>query len=221
MIALSRDSEECQSSEYSCAAMSKTSPEVDAYIARAAPFAQPILRKIRAAFHKGCPDLEERLKWGSPSFEYEGLLGGMAAFKKHVAWGFWRQDEMHDPHGVFKDEGMFGGGKITNVAELPAEKIIVAYVKAAAKLNDAGPRKKPARKPKPPVKVPKYFLEALRSRKKALATFEGFSDSHRREYVEWITEAKREATRARRIAAALEWLAQGRPRNWKHERRRG
>jgi uncharacterized protein YdeI (YjbR/CyaY-like superfamily) len=198
--------------------MARTSPEIDAYISRAAPFARPILKRIRGAFHRGCPDLEERLKWGSPSFEYKGLMGGMAAFTKHVAWGFWRQDELADPHRVFKDEGMFGGGKITDVAQLPAEKVLVAYVKAAAKLNDAGPRKKPARKPKPPVKVPPYFLEALRSSKKALATFEDLSPSHRREYVEWITEAKQEATRERRIATALEWLAEGKTRNWKYER---
>jgi uncharacterized protein YdeI (YjbR/CyaY-like superfamily) len=198
--------------------MGKTSPEVDAYIAKAAAFAQPILRKVRAAFHKGCPDLEERIKWGAPSFEYKGLMGGMAAFKKHVAWGFWRQSEMADPHHIFQDEGMMGGGKITDVAQLPAEKVIVEYVKAAARLNDAGPRKRAAATLKPPVKVPPDFKEALRSSPKALATFEGFPPSHRREYVEWITEAKQEATRERRIATAIEWLAQGKSRNWKYER---
>jgi uncharacterized protein YdeI (YjbR/CyaY-like superfamily) len=198
--------------------MGKTSPDVDAYIARAAAFARPILKKVRAAFHKGCPQLEERLKWGAPSFEHHGILGGMAAFKGHVAWGFRRQDEMTDPHGLFGDKGMWGGGKITDAAQLPGERIIVAYVKAAATLNEAGPRKQPPAKPRPPVKVPAYFREALRANQKALATFEGLSPSHRREYLEWIAEAKQEATRERRLATAIEWLAEGKARNWKYEK---
>jgi hypothetical protein len=198
-------------------AMGKTSPEVDAYIAAAAEFARPILRKVRAAFHKGCPEVEERLKWRMPSFEYKGLLGGMAAFKKHVAWGFWRRKEMEDPQGIFAEEGMLGGGKITDVAELPSEKVLVAYVKAAARLNEAGPRRRTAAR-KAPVRVPACFKKALESNAKALANFESLGPSHRREYVEWIAEAKRDGTRERRLATAIEWLAEGKPRHWKHER---
>lgn len=198
--------------------MSKKSSEIDAYISRSEEFAQPILRKLRTAFHKGCPNLEERLKWGVPSFEYRGLLCGMAAFKKHVAWGFWRQREMADPHRIFKKEGMMGGGKITEVAQLPAEKIIVEYVKAAVKLNEGGSRRKAVSKSKPPVKVPAHFTRALRSNPRALATFEGLSPGHRREYVEWITGAKQEATRERRMATAIEWLAEGKSLNWRYEK---
>jgi uncharacterized protein YdeI (YjbR/CyaY-like superfamily) len=198
--------------------MKGAAPEIDAYISRARKFAQPILKKVRAAFHKGCPDLEERLKWGVPSFEYKGLMGIMAAFNAHVMWGFWRQKELDDPHKIFKDEGL-SGGKITKVAQLPGEKIIVEYVKAAAKLNEAGPRKREVTKKKPPVKVLPYFAKALRSNPRALATFEGFSPSKRREYVEWIAGAKQATTRERRIATALEWLAQGKARNWKYEKR--
>ena len=198
--------------------MATRSPEVDAYIAKAPEFARPILEKVRAAFHEGCPELVERLKWRVPSFEYEGMMGGMAAFKAHVAWGFWRQDEMEDPHGVFQREGMLSGGKITKVAELPSRSVMVKYVKAAAKLNEAGPKKKAPAKKKPPVQVPPDLAKALRTNRKALATFESFSPSHRREYIEWITEAKREDTRERRIATALEWLAEGKSRNWKYEK---
>jgi uncharacterized protein YdeI (YjbR/CyaY-like superfamily) len=198
--------------------MAIRSPEVDAYIAKAPEFARPILEKIRAAFHKGCPGLEERLKWRVPSFEYEGMMGGMAAFKAHVAWGFWRQDELEDPHGILQGDGMLGGGKITKVAELPSQTVIVQYVKAAAKLNEAGPKKKAPSKKKPPVQVPPDLAKALRANRKALATFESFSPSHRREYVEWIVEAKRKDTRERRIATALEWLAEGKSRNWKYEK---
>ena len=199
--------------------MGTRAPEIDAYISRVADFARPILEKVRAAFHKGCPELEERLKWGVPSFEHKGMMGGMAAFKQHVAWGFWRQAEMEDPEGIFKGEGMMGGGKITQVTELPSQSVIVKYVKAAAKLNETVPRKRAPAKGKPTVKVPPDLTRALRRNRKALATFERLSPSHRREYVEWITEAKQEATRERRIATALEWLAEGKSRNWKYERR--
>jgi len=199
--------------------MENSSEEVDAYIAKAAEFARPILKQIRAAFHKGCPALVERLKWGMPSFEYKGLMGGMAAFKAHVSWGFWRQKELPDPYNIFGREGMMGGGKLTRLAELPQQKILVEYVQAAARLNDAGPAKRNLKKPKPPIKVPDYFLRDLRKNKKALATFEGFSPSHRREYVEWITDAKQEATRERRIKTAIEWLAKGKSHNWRYERK--
>lgn len=198
--------------------MKNATPAVDAFIARAPEFARPILKRVRAAFHKGCPDLEERLKWGMPSFEYKGMMGMMAAFKAHTVWGFWRRKEMADPHKIFKSGGMGGGGKITDISQLPSEKIIAEYVKAAARLNEAGPRKKAAAKPKPPVKVPPDFTKALKSNRKALATFEALPPSHRRDYVEWITGAKQDATRERRIATAIEWLAQGKSRNWKYEK---
>jgi len=146
--------------------MKSKSPEVDAYIAQAAEFARPMLRKIRAAFHTGCPALEERLKWGMPSFEYKGLMGGMAAFQAHISWGFWRHKELPDPHHVFQADGMMHGGKITDASQLPDEKILVAYVRAAARLNEAGPRPREATTRKPPVKVPDYFLRVLRKSKK-------------------------------------------------------
>ena len=198
--------------------MSNRSAEVDAYIARAAEFARPILKRIRAAFHRGCPALEERLKWGMPSLEYKGMMGVMAAFKAHVSWGFWRRKELPDPHKILGRGGLLGGGKITRLSELPSQKVIVEYVQSAACLNEAGPVKRSPVKPKPPVKAPPDFLRALRRNKKALATFEGLSPGHKREYVEWITGAKQEPTRERRITKAIEWLAEGKSHNWRYER---
>jgi hypothetical protein len=196
-----------------------TSPAVDAYVAKAPDFARPILKRIRAAFHKGCPALEERLKWGMPSFEYKGLMGGMAAFKAHVSWGFWRQKELPDPDRIFGREGMHGGGKLSAVSQLPTQRIMVKYVKAAALLNETGPARRALGKPRPPVKVPGSFRRALATNRKARTTFEGFAPSHKREYIEWITEAQQEATRERRISTAIRWLAQGKSRNWKYEKR--
>lgn len=198
--------------------MKNTSKAVDAYIAKSAPFARPILERVRRVFHKGCPEVTEGMKWGTPFFEYKGMLGGMAAFKEHCRLIFWKAQLMRDPDGLFVDKGSMGALKIASVDELPPEKVLVAYVKEAAALNENNvkaprPQQKPAAKE---LVVPDYFAAALRKNKKALATFEKFSYSHRKEYVEWITEAKQEATRAKRLATAIEWLAEGKPRNWKY-----
>jgi uncharacterized protein YdeI (YjbR/CyaY-like superfamily) len=188
---------------------------VDSYIEQAAPFARPILRKVREAFHEACPEIEERLKWSVPSFESKGLVGGMAAFKAHVSFGFWKAKLMDDPHGLLKPDGKGGmwGLRLESVEELPPRKVLVAYVKQAVALNEQGvkaPRGDPQRN------APAYFLAALRAEPAALATWESFPPSHKREYIEWVTEAKQEATRERRLAQAVVWIAEGKPRNWKY-----
>jgi uncharacterized protein YdeI (YjbR/CyaY-like superfamily) len=203
--------------------MSHRDERVDAYIAKAAPFARPILEHVRAVVHEGCPGVEETLKWGMPSFtQGGGILCGMAAFKAHASFGFWK-------HALVVGEGseqagMGSFGKLASVRDLPPRKQLVAYVRKAAALNAQGAgtasaRKAPARKaaaPKPaPVPTPE-FAAALRGDKAAAATFRAFSPGRQREYVEWIAEAKRDDTRDRRIAQAVEWLAEGKQRNWKY-----
>jgi hypothetical protein len=190
-------------------------PRVDSYIAKTAPFARPILEKIRTLFQRACPDIEETIKWGHVSFEHRGMVGGFAAFKQHATFGFWRQDALPDPKGLFRGRGMMASGRLTDVSQLPADKVLLDYIRAAVKLNENGapPRKT---KPKPPLKVPPYFTAALRKNKKALATFESFAPSCKREYVEWVTEAKRPETRDQRIATSMKWLAEGKKRNWKY-----
>jgi len=200
--------------------MPTRSPAVDAYIAKSAPFARPILEKIRKLFHKACPDLEETMKWSFPHFEYRGVLGSMAAFKQHVSFGFWKGSLMSDPQGLFRGVGKttMNALKVQTLEDLPPDRVLLSYIKEAVKLNEEGikaaPRKKKA--VKKDLNVPDYFRDALRKHPKALATFEGFSPSHKREYIEWITEAKQEATREKRMATALEWLSEGKPRNWKY-----
>lgn len=195
--------------------MKNTSPAVDAYIAHAAPFARPILEKVRRLFHEACPDIEEQIKWSCPSFEYKGMLGGMAAFKQHATFGFWRQDVLPDPKGLFKSKGPMGA-KVTDVSQLPSNDVLLRYIREAVKLNESGVKPPRPKKTKPPLKVPESFMAALRKNKKALAAFEAFPPSHKREYVEWIVEANQEATRERRIVTAVEWMARGKPRNWKY-----
>jgi uncharacterized protein YdeI (YjbR/CyaY-like superfamily) len=193
-------------------------PRVDAYIKKAAPFAQPILTHIRAAVHEACPDVEETLKWSMPSFMYHGILCGMAAFKEHAVMGFWKGSLILDKNGTRADEAMGSFGRLTTVKDLPPKKTLHGYIKQAMKLNEDGTKvAKPKSKPKPPVKTPAYLAAALKKNKKAAAHFDAFSPSQKREYVEWLTEAKTDATRDRRLATAMEWISEGKRRNWKYE----
>jgi uncharacterized protein YdeI (YjbR/CyaY-like superfamily) len=199
----------------------KTNPAFDAYIRKAVPFARPILKKIRMLFHKASPDIEEVMKWSFPHFEYRGIVGSMAAFKQHATFGFWKASLMNDPYGLLDTAGetSMSRAKFTDVTELPPDKVLIEYIREAVALNEQGVKiEKPRREKKPEAKVPADLQAALKKNKKALAAFEAFSPSHRREYVEWITEAKQEATRKKRVAQAIEWLAEGKSRHWKYQR---
>jgi uncharacterized protein YdeI (YjbR/CyaY-like superfamily) len=196
---------------------------IDRYIAGAPEFARPILERIREGFHAGCPEIEEKIKWGHASFEYKGMLGGMATFKKHVTFGFWKSRLMEDFDKVFtrgpKSSAM--GARVESLADLPQKKVFVAYVREAKRLNDEGIKEPVRARPKrsAEVEVPPDLAAALKKSAKARTAFEAFSPSHKREYVEWITEAKRDETRSKRLATTMEWLQQGKHRNWQYERR--
>jgi len=206
--------------------MGKEDPRVDAYIAKSADFAKPILNHLRKVVHAGCPDVEETLKWSFPHFTYKGILCSMASFKSHCAFGFWKErllKEKHEGLARIKKSAMGSFGRITTLSDLPEEKTLRRYVKAAAALNEQGvkvpARARPTPKGKQKLGVPDYFMSALRNSKKALATFEGFSPSNKREYVEWVTEAKGEETRKRRLETAVAWMGEGKVRNWKYVRK--
>jgi len=191
-------------------------PRIDAYIAKAAPFARPILEHLRKLVHDGCPDVVETIKWSAPAFDFEGSLANMAAFKAHVAFGFWKGTLVFESAKEKEAMGQFG--RIASLDDLPADRIIVALVKKAAKLNASGAKvPRPLKHPKPPLATPPDLAAALKKNAKARATFEAFSPSHKREYVEWIVDAKTDATRAKRLATTLEWLAEGKSRNWKYQ----
>jgi uncharacterized protein YdeI (YjbR/CyaY-like superfamily) len=202
-------------------------PKIDAYIEKAQPFAQPILTHLRKLMHKACPDAEEAVKWGHPFFLYRGtILGHMAAFKQHCSFGFWGEEigaVLRDAK-VVQDGGMGSLGRITTVKDLPSEKEMVGWIRQASALIDAGEhtsimaaRNKVVKAPKPAPKASPEFVVALKKNKKASAVFEAFSPSCKREYVEWIAEAKRDDTRDKRIAQAVEWIAEGKQRNWKYQ----
>ena len=190
----------------------------DDYIEMAQPFARPILKHLRKVVHAAVPEVEENWKWSNPAFDYKGVFCSMSAFKQHCTFGFWKHDLLVK-RGVIKPDhpGLGYSHKLTSIDDLPSEKELTKILKAAAELNDQGIKvERPKSAPKPPVKVPAYLKGALQKNKKAAATFAAFSPSHKREYVEWVTEAKTEDTRNRRLAQAVEWIAQGKPRNWKY-----
>jgi len=197
--------------------MPSRDPRIDAYIEKSADFAKPILRHLRDVVHEACPDVEEKMKWSFPHFDYKGMMCSMASFKEHCTFGFWKPELVLGD--AAKEGGMGQFGRITSVEDLPARKVLKGYVKKAMQLNNEGVKPKRAQKPRkarPEVNVPDDLAAALGKNATARATFEGFSPSHRREYVEWIVEAKREETRARRVAKAVEWMAEGKRRNWKY-----
>ena len=197
--------------------MPKKDKRIDAYIAKAAPFAKPILTHIREVVHASCPEVEETLRWGMPSFAHHGILCQMAAFKAHAAFGFWKASLIVPADAEGRD-AMGSFGRLASVKDLPSKRVLASYIKKAMALNEAGVkvvrRKYPA---KPAPKTPPYFMAALKKNKKALAVYEAFSPGMKREYVGWLEEAKTEQTRARRLETAVEWIAEGKQRNWKYQ----
>lgn len=193
--------------------MGKKDPRVDAYIAKSAEFARPILEHLRALVHAACPQVEETLKWSAPHFTHEGVLFGMAGFKNHCAFGFWKGEMLFGDNP--RTMGNFA--RITALSDLPKDGIIIGLIEESVRSNEAGEKKqgKP-RTAKQDLPMPEEFTEALKNSPSALAAFESFSPSHRREYVEWLTDAKTEETRGKRLATAMEWIAEGKPRNWKY-----
>jgi uncharacterized protein YdeI (YjbR/CyaY-like superfamily) len=191
-------------------------PRIDAYIAKAAPFAQPILKHVRQRVHAVAPEAEETLKWSMPSFTIDGkILMGMAAFKAHATIGFWRGQEM----GLDVSKDAMGQlGKLTSLDDLPPDGQLDVLIRKGVELARTAPApRKVKHEPKPPAELHPEFARALDASPKAKATLDGFPPSARREYLDWVAEAKQDATRAKRIADAVEWLSEGKRRNWKYE----
>jgi len=204
--------------------MAATDPRIDAYISRSAEFARPVLEHLRKLVHKAWPDAEETIKWGMPFFQNNGaILCNMAAFKQHCAFGLWNAPLLKDPEGILQVKEKNAMGHLDRIAskkDLPSDKILLAYIREAAELNVKGVKRSAVVKkaPKKELPMPAALGAALKKNKKAQTAFEGFPPSHRREYIEWITEAKTEATQEKRIATTIEWLIEGKSRNWKYQK---
>jgi len=193
-------------------------PRVDAYIEKSADFAKPILSHLRKLIHKACPDVVEKVKWSMPSFEHKGILCNFAAFKQHCSFGFWKQSLMESDAFPKNKTAMGSFGRITSIKDLPSDKVMIGLIHQAMDLNEKGVKvsKKPAAVKKELV-VPGDLTKALSKNKPAKAAFEKFSYSHKKEYVQWIEEAKTEATRNKRLATTVELLSEGKSKNWKYE----
>jgi uncharacterized protein YdeI (YjbR/CyaY-like superfamily) len=198
--------------------MGTKDPRVTAYVEKAPAFAKPILRHLRAVVHAACPEVEETVKWRMPWFVHHGLLGGMAAFRAHCALWLWRG--RHLPGTPDRAEAMGQFGRIGSLADLPPRATQVKLVREAARRNEAGEPSPRARRAAPAVRVPPDLAAALakRANARARATFRALSPGKQRDYAVWIAEARREETRARRLASALAWLAEGKSQNWRYER---
>ncbi|MFP5470054.1 MAG: YdeI/OmpD-associated family protein [Bacteroidia bacterium] len=198
------------------------SKQHDEYIAKSAEFAQPILRYFRDVVHEVSPNITETIKWGMPHFEHKGVLCGMAAFKKHCAVFFHKAVLIQDKHKVFsstENTSMGQLGKITSLKDLPKKEILKDLLHQAIILNEQGIKVEKKIKPKAEVKIPEDLQKLLQKNAKAQQIFHDFSPSHKREYIEWIREAKRPETREKRLATTIEWLTEGKSRNWKYERK--
>lgn len=202
--------------------MTKKDKRIDTYIARSQPFARPILRHIRALVHAACPEVQETIKWGFPHFNYrDEMMCSMASFKEHCAFGFWKASLMKDKtlrRNAESESSMGHLGKISSMDDLPSDKKMTAYIKEAMALNDSGAKVKrsPAAQEKKELLIPDYFSAAIRRNKKAFDIFNGFSYSNKKEYVQWVAEAKTEETRLSRLSTAVEWISEGKIRNWKY-----
>jgi uncharacterized protein YdeI (YjbR/CyaY-like superfamily) len=202
-------------------------PQVDAYIAKSQPFAQPILEHIRQLVHKACPGVVETIKWSRPFFEYKGaILGNMSAFKEHCSFGFWGEEiaAVLREQKLLQPDAMGSLGRITSVKDLPPTKQLLGILSQAVSFIDKGEytspisaRQKVVKAPAPAPEAPPEFAKALKANKAAAAAYAKFSPSCKREYVEWIADAKREETRDKRIATAIEWIGEGKQRNWKYQ----
>ena len=205
--------------------MAKKIKAVDDYISKKADFARPVLKHLRALVHKTCPDVEEKMKWSMPFFDYKGeMLCHMAAFKQHAVMGFWKAALMKDVvlmENAKSEVAMGHLGKITSLKDIPSDKKITGWIKEAMVLNDKGIKltKEPKSVAQVETAIPAFFANALKKNKKAKQVFENFAPSHRKEYLQWITEAKTEETRNKRMATALEWITEGKGRNWKYEKK--
>lgn len=195
-----------------------TDPRIDEYIDKSAPFARPILKRIRDTVHAGCPEVEETMKYSFPHFMHHGILCSMASFKTHCVFGFGKEELMADDGS--RDSATTSFGRMTSVRDLPSRAVFLRLIREAARLNENGvkPTTRSLTTRLKSVRAPADLLAALRNNPKARAAYDELSPSHKREYIEWITEARRTETRKQRVASAVEWIAEGRIGNWKYVR---
>jgi len=199
--------------------MPTVDPRIDAYIEKSADFAKPILTHIRKLVHKACPDIQETMKWSMPHFDHKGTVCNMGSFKEHCALGFWKQSLLEQDAFPAEKTAMGSFGRIASIKDLPSDKVMIGLIRQAVELNEKGIKvaKKPAAA-KTELVVPDDLIQALSKNKVAKTAFEKFSYSHKKEYVQWIEEAKTEPTRNKRLATTVEWLTEGKSKNWKYEK---
>lgn len=191
---------------------------IDEYIAQAPAYSRPILKKLRSLYRRASPKIVERIKWRAPSFEYRGMVGGLVAGEKYVSWGLWKARLLKDPHKAIRSRELApaSAGRASKLSDLPPDKVLIDLIKQAVALNEPLPNKPPRQRvARPMPDTPRDLEAALKKSPRAAKTFERFTPSNQREYIEWITTSRSDETRQRRLAVAIKWMNQGKPRYWK------
>jgi uncharacterized protein YdeI (YjbR/CyaY-like superfamily) len=201
--------------------MTKKDERIDAYIEKSADFAKPILSHLRKLIHEASPEISETIKWGMPFFDYKGAVCNMASFKQHCSFGFWKASLMNDSDKIMTESSEAHGqlGQIKSLADLPSDEVLLAYIKQAIELNEKDVKVPTKTVEKKELVIPEYLVSALEANSSASEHFENFSYSKKKDYVEWLNEAKTDDTRNKRLATAIEWISEGKQRNWKYERK--
>jgi len=198
--------------------MPKKNPAVDAYINKSKPFAKPILKHLRKIIHKACPKVTEDIKWGAPFYLYQDrILCATMAFKAHCAIVFWKSALIRKEMGQKAVGDLKSLRRISLLEELPSERELLAYIKLAMHFNEPSTKLPPREKRSDPLKIPRELTYALRANPKAFKNFNSFTPSKKKDYIFWITGAKTEETRERRLEISVDWISEGKSRNWKYE----
>src|SRR5438270_1264994 len=185
--------------------MRRVARDVNDSLANAPEGTRPILVRLRRIFRQASPKLEEAIKWGVPCYLFKGPVGGFAAYKQHVSWGLWKSRALNDPEGLLGRGVSVMAGKITKVSEIPPAAKIIALIEQVIALNEAG-----IKSPKPPEpELPADFAAAMKKAGKAARHYAAFTPARKWQYVNWVTQAKRAETRAKRIEIAVERIGEG------------
>jgi hypothetical protein len=195
--------------------------QINQYMAELPEWQRRMLVRLRQLIHEAAPEVEEAWRWDKPHFDNAGIMVGLCAFKEHVAVWFHKGALLKDTKKLFEatarteEKGMRAyklheGDKINEAAFLD-------LVKQAVAVNDKGTKLREAKPTKKALVVPEDLEQVLRKDPTAWANWEAFPVGHRRAYVEWVTDARQEETRKRRIAQSLEKIREGEQQEERHQ----
>lgn len=196
--------------------MNEASENITAYIEKATPEFKEVMIALRSVLNNPNFDIKEDWKWGAPNFNNEGMICWLAHFRNHVGMNFFKGTLIKDKYNLFTHYREEKGNrqlKFSDINQIIPEQIEY-YIEEAIKLNQENIK---VVKKEIDTSLPLDLETELNNNPKAKMFFESLAPSYKRDYIEWIEEAKREATRTKRLATTMEWLSEGKKKNWKYE----